>query len=1073
MRAGLSTIQQTLTPEAATVLNQSIAEAGRRNHGQTTPLHVAATLLAAQSGYLRQACIRSHPNSSHPLQCRALDLCFSVALDRLPSAQNVSPSLEPPISNALMAALKRAQAHQRRGCPEQQQQPLLAVKVELEQLIVSILDDPSVSRVMREASFSSPAVKATIEQALNSSSNSSNSIGSSPIGACGIAGFRPASAAAPTASRNLYMNPRLQQQQQLQGNQESHQTGQVQRRDDVKRVAEILLRSKKRNPVLVGETEPVLVLRELIQKIEKREMGEGVLKNVRVISLEKELGSDKNQIAASSKIKDLGDLIDNQIAGLSGVIVDLGDLKWLVEQPQGFGGLGGAPEAARGAVAEMGKVLGRFGEGRGKVWLIGTATCETYLRCQVYHPSMEGEWDLQAVPIAAKAPPFQGLFPRIGGNNGILSSSVESLSPLKGFPATATTLSSRRPNDNSDPARRTKCCPLCTQSYERELAKTLANEFEKSSPDAKTEATKQPLPQWLQSAKLSSNGIVNKTTDQIQTNDKESIRKQKTEELQKKWNDTCSRMHPSFHRNASSEIITPAALSMTSMYNSNALSRQTFEPKLQLNRTLGGTLQLSQNPLLNPSPERRTSPLGSPVRTELVLGCTKSSENSPEKGHKEKLNKDLSGCIALESIERAPALQKEKVASTLDPDSFKTLFKGLLEKVWWQNEAASAVAATVIQCRSGNSKRKCFGWKSDTWMLFAGPDRVGKKKMAIALAELLCRSNPITIRLGSRSKDNEESDVNFRGKTTLDRIAEAVQRNPSAVVMLEDIDQADMLVHGSIKRAMERGRLLDSHGREVSIKNVIFILTSSWLPENLKDSSAECLPRDEEKLANLASREWQLQLSIAAKPRKRRLDWLHEDIRPTKSRTDTVSSTGLSFDLNETAENEDDETAEGSRNSSDLTVEHDQEHVLVNKCLQSPATSPVVSELFKCVDDAIVFKPVDFGPLRTKVSGAISSKFSAIVDSKRSIEVDKEAVERIVGGIWFGQTELEEWIEKVLVTSFKNVKNSLTSSSTSGGGGVIEEDPTVFRLVSVGDSSKRSSSWEWLPSKVTVNTQGS
>ncbi|CDY25889.1 BnaC09g32610D [Brassica napus] len=166
MRAGLSTIQQTLTPEAATVLNQSISEAARRNHGQTTPLHVATTLLASSSGFLRRACIRSHPNSSHPLQCRALELCFSVALERLPTA-TTTPANDPPISNALMAALKRAQAHQRRGCPEQQQQPLLAVKVELEQLIISILDDPSVSRVMREASFSSPAVKAAIEQSLS------------------------------------------------------------------------------------------------------------------------------------------------------------------------------------------------------------------------------------------------------------------------------------------------------------------------------------------------------------------------------------------------------------------------------------------------------------------------------------------------------------------------------------------------------------------------------------------------------------------------------------------------------------------------------------------------------------------------------------------------------------------------------------------------------------------------------------------------------------------------------------------------------------------------------------------
>lgn len=55
--------------------------------------------------------------------------------------------------------------------------------------------------------------------------------------------------------------------------------------------------------------------------------------------------------------------------------------------------------------------------------------------------------------------------------------------------------------------------------------------------------------------------------------------------------------------------------------------------------------------------------------------------------------------------------------------------------------------------------------------------------------------------LGSRRNDGE-LDMNFRGKTAVDRIAEAVRRNHFSVIMLEDIDEADMLVHGSIKRAM-------------------------------------------------------------------------------------------------------------------------------------------------------------------------------------------------------------------------------------------------------------------------------
>uniref|UniRef100_A0A2P2KML5 Uncharacterized protein MANES_14G147300 n=1 Tax=Rhizophora mucronata TaxID=61149 RepID=A0A2P2KML5_RHIMU len=410
MRAGLSAIQQTLTPEAAGVLNQSVAEASRRNHGQTTPLHVAATLLASPSGFLRQACIKSHSNSSHPLQCRALELCFSVALERLPTAQNNSPGHDPPISNALMAALKRAQAHQRRGCPEQQQQPLLAVKVELEQLIISILDDPSVSRVMREASFSSPAVKATIEQSLNSSSNSGSPAANSNSIRLNFRTPGAVAVPAPLTNRNSYVNLRLQQGSTVQSGQ--------QRNDEVKRVFDILSRTKKRNPVLVGESEPEMVVKEVLKRIENKEIGDGLLKNVQVIHLVKEF-QDKAQIP--TRIVELATLIETRIGNLDygGMILDLGDLKWLVEQPVNFpGGIQQqqqlVSEAGQAAVVEMGKLLGRLREGSnsgGKVWLIGTATCETYLRCQVYHPSMENDWDLQVVSIAARAT-LPGMFPR-------------------------------------------------------------------------------------------------------------------------------------------------------------------------------------------------------------------------------------------------------------------------------------------------------------------------------------------------------------------------------------------------------------------------------------------------------------------------------------------------------------------------------------------------------------------------------------------------------------------------------------------------------------------------------------
>lgn len=396
MRAGLGTILQTLTSEAAAILNQAIAEAGRRNHGQTTPVHVAATLLASPTGFLRQACIKSHPNSSHPLQCRALELCFSVALERLPTAQNVSADSEPPISNALMAALKRAQAHQRRGSSELQQQPMLAVKVEFEQLVISILDDPSVSRIMREASFSSPAVKATIERSLNSSASVVNS---SPIGL--------GSHSSPSPNRNLYLNPRLHQGSVTQ-------LGQT-RGEEVKRIVDIFLRPTKRNPIVVGDSETDAMLEEFFRRINNKELTEGPLENAEIIHLEKE------QSQIPTKLEELEDLVATRIAKSSSgsIILDLGNLQWLIEQPASSVAPGSGvvlqpvvSEAGRAAVQKIGKLLIRFREETaGRLWLIGTATCETFLRCQIYHPSIESDWDLHVVPVVAKAP-RSGLYPR-------------------------------------------------------------------------------------------------------------------------------------------------------------------------------------------------------------------------------------------------------------------------------------------------------------------------------------------------------------------------------------------------------------------------------------------------------------------------------------------------------------------------------------------------------------------------------------------------------------------------------------------------------------------------------------
>ncbi|KAL3643112.1 hypothetical protein CASFOL_013927 [Castilleja foliolosa] len=1242
MRAGLSTIQQTLTPEAAEVLNNSIAEASRRNHGQTSPLHVAATLLASPTGLLSQACIRSHPNSSHPLQCRALELCFSVALERLQTAQNADA--DPPISNALMAALKRAQAHQRRGCPEQQQQPLLAVKVELEQLIISILDDPSVSRVMREASFSSPAVKATIEQSLNNNPNSrsshphhnSTSNVSFGSGFGGIAprllsnpgqlmtpAAQPQSPAAPLTNRNMYLNPRLQQGAAAQiGNPKGEDTPVAQQRfpavsladrnmyfnprlqqgasgsignpkgeetpatqqqsaapqlanrnmylntrlqqgasgsigntkgeetpaaqpqsaapqlanrnmylntrlqqgatgqignskgeetpvaqlpspalpsanqpmylnprlqqgptgqignpkgDDVKKVFDIMSKSKKRNPVLVGDSEPEAVAKELLRKIENKEFLDDVnLKNVEIISLEKGLLSDKNQIA--SKINELGGAIESRIRN-GGVILDLGDLKWLVEQPWGSS-FGGAQqqkspvvsETGRMAVMEITKLLERFDgaadEGGNKLWLIGTATCETYMRCQVYHSTMETDWNLQAVPITSRSP-LPGMFPRLGTERS-LSNSMGSLNPLlKATPSPLPALTNRI-SENSDPAQKPTFCPQCSENYEKELAKIAA--IEKSLSEAKQDPTRPSLPQWLQNAKLNSSDA--KTPNVSQVKDQGLLSKAKTQELQKKWRDTCLYLHHSFHQSTRPDKTGLPALSMAktglptlsmnktglptlsmpSLYNPNLPVHRPFQPKLQAMKPLGAALQLNTNQVTSQPAAAllAKSPPTSPVRTELVLG-TKRPDTVPEKA--EDQAKDLLGCISSEP--QAKVL--EKFSNSLDADTYKKLLKGLMERAWWQAEAASAVASAITRCRLGNGKRRGSKSRGDIWLLFTGPDRVGKKKIAFALADEVCGASPVIICLGTRRED-EDIDMSFRGMTAINRIAEAVRRNPFAVIMLNDIDEADMLVRGNIKRAIERGRLTDSHGREVGLGNAVFIVTGDWSTVNT-EAVREGQFVDEKKLASTASGSWQLGLIVRERSAKRRANWSHDGNRQTRPRREATGS--LSLDLNLAAAYAEDDRNDGSHNSSDLTIEHEDDLGPVDG--QFSITS-VPHELVNNVDDSIVFKPVDSSFVRREIKKTIAVKFAMAVDENLPIEIGDDVLEKILGGLWHDRTSLAEWIEHVVGPSFDELlKTRLPSSGDRSG--------SVVRLVVESDScdrSKTKDNADWLPDSILV-----
>lgn len=386
-------MQQGLTPEAASVVKQAVTLARRRGHAQVTPLHVANTMLAASTGLLRTACLQSH---SHPLQCKALELCFNVALNRLP-ASNSSPMLgahhsqHPSISNALVAAFKRAQAHQRRGSIENQQQPLLAVKIELEQLIISILDDPSVSRVMREAGFSSTQVKSNVEQAvsLEICSQSTPSVSSKSNKESNLLVLSQPPSVGQVGSKVVGSN--------IKPVVESDPI----RNEDVASVIDSLVNKRRKSIVIVGECIGSVegVVRGVMDKVEKEDVPEA-LREVKFFSLSLSTFGHHSRAEVEQKLGELKSLLRSCVG--KGVILYLGDLKGASEYRACS-----SSEQGRGyycpvehIIMELGKLVCGIGE-NSKFWLLGIATFQTYMRCKSGNPSLETVWGIHPLTIPA------------------------------------------------------------------------------------------------------------------------------------------------------------------------------------------------------------------------------------------------------------------------------------------------------------------------------------------------------------------------------------------------------------------------------------------------------------------------------------------------------------------------------------------------------------------------------------------------------------------------------------------------------------------------------------------------
>ncbi|CAN1747695.1 Protein SMAX1-LIKE 3 [Linum perenne] len=392
MRAGICSIQQGLTPEAAGIVKQALTLARRRGHAQVTPLHVASTMLATSGGLFQLACLQSH---SHPLQSKALELCFNVSLNRLPAASAFlsgpphRSSTYPSLSNALVAAFKRAQTHQRRGSVDNQQQPFLAVKIEAEQLVISILDDPSVSRVMREAGFSSTYVKNRVEQAVSTGGNNSK----------------------PQPMKSLSnLGHQHKQQQQFKIPKLPPVDHYSVSFEDVKAVLNTMGGNSRRNIVVTGECIDTseAVVRAVMDNIE-RGLVPMELRSARFVSLPLFSLCSLSKEEIDMKIMELRcNYLKNSSSSSKGVVLYVGDLNLVAEFWSNYGEQSRYMSSSlyyrsmEYIIMEI-KRLVRENSEAGKLWVLGIASFPTYMKCKAGHPSLETMWELfpLTVPVGS------------------------------------------------------------------------------------------------------------------------------------------------------------------------------------------------------------------------------------------------------------------------------------------------------------------------------------------------------------------------------------------------------------------------------------------------------------------------------------------------------------------------------------------------------------------------------------------------------------------------------------------------------------------------------------------------
>jgi ATP-dependent Clp protease ATP-binding subunit ClpC len=172
-----------------------------------------------------------------------------------------------------------------------------------------------------------------------------------------------------------------------------------------------------------------------------------------------------------------------------------------------------------------------------------------------------------------------------------------------------------------------------------------------------------------------------------------------------------------------------------------------------------------------------------------------------------------------------------------DNEKLSKMFESLSGKVIGQDEAVKKVVKAVQRGRVGMKDPN----KPGLVAMFIGNSGTGKTELAKQLAKYLFDSEDSMIRI-DMSEYSEKISINRilgspSGYIGYDdsNLLDTIRRKPYCVLLMDEIEKAHSDVYNIFLQAFDDGHMTDSHGRKVSFKNCIILMTSNVGTRAVKD----------------------------------------------------------------------------------------------------------------------------------------------------------------------------------------------------------------------------------------------